>query len=114
EDILDVVERNRDDIDSAVRALVKAANRGGGEDNITVVAFDITDVAVHDGQTQENVLPSEEEDTLDELDAVPTIDDPAEDKPARRRHLRRRVLAWIVLVVFLAAIAALVAWRLLR
>jgi len=113
EDILEVVERNRDDIDGAVRALVKAANRGGGEDNITVVAFDITDVAVHDGQTQENVLP-EEEDTLDELDAVPTIDEPAEESGAKRRHLRRRLLAWFVLLAFLAALAALIAWRLLR
>jgi protein phosphatase len=111
-DILEVVARNRDDIDGVVRALVKAANRGGGEDNITVVAFDITDVAVHDGKTQENVLPAEDEDTLDELDAVPVLEEP--EAPAKRRHLRRRFLAWFVVLLFVAAIAALVAWGLLR
>src|SRR5439155_25814731 len=81
ETILDLVERNRGDIDAALKALVRAANRGGGEDNITVVAFEISDVAVHDGQTQEQALPPdlaarkvEDEETLDELDAVPVVD----------------------------------------
>ena len=36
--ILDIVERNRTSLERAARALVDAANRGGGEDNITVVA----------------------------------------------------------------------------
>src|SRR5262249_52494827 len=77
-DILELVERNRDDIEGALKALVKAANRGGGEDNITIVAFEIADVATHDGQTQEQALPpeprrTEDEDTLDELDAIPVI-----------------------------------------
>src|SRR6266571_299783 len=57
--ILDLVEHDRDNIDDALKSLVKAANRGGGEDNITIVAFEITDVAVHDGQTQEQALPAE-------------------------------------------------------
>src|SRR5438093_12275849 len=109
EAILDLVERNRDDIDAALKALVRAANRGGGEDNITVVAFEISDVAVHDGQTQEQALPPdlaarkvEDEETLDELDAVPVVDTAvvstdeiqqqlAADKRARRRHRRRRI-----------------------
>jgi type VI protein secretion system component VasF len=71
-------------------------------------------VAVHDGQTQENVLPIGDEDTLDELDAVPTLEEPAEAKGAKRKHLRRRVVAWVVLLLFVAAVVALVAWRLLR
>ena len=41
DDILEVVEKHRDDLDRAAKALVAAANRGGGEDNITVVAFSI-------------------------------------------------------------------------
>src|SRR5713226_1010549 len=79
-EILELVERNRDDIDAALKSLVKAANRSGGEDNITVVAFEISDVAVHDGQTQEQALPPglqhravEEQETLDETDAVPVV-----------------------------------------
>ena len=41
DDILDVVEQHRDDLDRATKSLVSAANRGGGEDNITVIAFSI-------------------------------------------------------------------------
>jgi PPM family protein phosphatase len=134
EEILELVERNRGDIEDALRALVKEANRGGGEDNITVVAFEIADEAVHDGSTKEQALPSElaesrtadEEDTLDETDGVPVIggagdtmivsaDELAAAAPAddgRPRHVRRRVVAWLVLILFAAAIAALVLWKL--
>jgi len=80
EEILELVEQNRPDIDRALRALVKEANRGGGDDNITVVAFEITDEAVNDGQTKEQVLPADyepppadDEDTLTEADEVPVV-----------------------------------------
>jgi protein phosphatase len=118
ESILDVVERNRDDIDAAVRALVKAANRGGGQDNITVVAFEIADgMLANDGETKEQALPAvEDEDTLDETDALPVVDTGvvpvgeirAEDKAIRRRHLRRRVIAWLALLLLVAAVVVLV------
>src|SRR2546421_2012553 len=39
--ILDAVEHHRDNLDRLTKQLVSAANRGGGEDNITVVAFSI-------------------------------------------------------------------------
>src|SRR4029079_3657043 len=45
EEILEVLHQNRDDLDNAVKALVAAANRGGGEDNITAVAFRISSEA---------------------------------------------------------------------
>src|SRR5215467_9340655 len=41
EQIHEVLERFHDDLDRATKSLVSAANRGGGEDNITVVAFTI-------------------------------------------------------------------------
>lgn len=41
--ILDTVERYRGNLDRATKQLVAAANKGGGEDNITVVAFSIGD-----------------------------------------------------------------------
>jgi serine/threonine protein phosphatase PrpC len=117
ESILDVVERNRDDIDAALRGLVKAANRGGGQDNITVVAFEIAGgMLVNDGETREQALPPhEDEDTLDETDAVPVVDTGvvpveeirAEDDAIRRRHRRRRMLAWLAILLLVAAVAVL-------
>src|ERR671924_2338044 len=64
--ILELVERNRSDLDVAAKALVAAANKGGGDDNITVVAFEI---ASPDEKTMEDARPpepvsDEEEDTL--------------------------------------------------
>jgi PPM family protein phosphatase len=124
ESILDVVERNRDDIDGALRALVKAANRGGGQDNITVVAFEISGTALaSDGDTREQVLPvGEDEDTLTEADAVPAVDTAvvsvaeirAEDKAIRRRHRRRRILAWLAILALVALVAVLVYLRFVR
>ena len=110
--ILEVVERHREDIDGALRALVKAANRGGGQDNITVVAFEIADgVLANDGDTREQALP-EDEDTLSEADAVPTVDTAvvsvseiqAEDRAVRRRHLWRRILAWLAILLLVAVV----------
>jgi PPM family protein phosphatase len=125
--ILNVVERNRDDIDSVVRALVKEANRGGGQDNITVVAFEIEDgdtaVLARDGETREQALPSsEDEDTLSEVDGVPVVDTAvlpveeiqAEERSIRWRHRRRRVLAWIVILALVAAVALLLYLRYVR
>ena len=132
DEILDLVERNRQDIDRALRALVKEANRGGGEDNITVVAFEIAEDAVHDGRTQEQALPPElaearepdEEDTLTEADNVPVVGDTmivsadelrdagvAADGP-KGRHIRRRLVALLALLLLAAAVAALVLWKL--
>jgi len=132
DEILDLVERNRQDIDRALRALVKEANRGGGEDNITVVAFEIAEDAVHDGRTQEQALPHElaearepdEEDTLTEADNVPVVGDTmivsadelrdagvAADGP-KGRHIRRRLVALLALLLLAAAVAALVLWKL--
>jgi serine/threonine protein phosphatase PrpC len=133
--ILELVERNREDIGAALRALVKAANRRGGEDNITVVAFEIAEEAPgRDGDTREQALPSElqaadEEDTLTEVDAVPTVDTaviPAEqiqaelaakerkERAARRRHRRRRILAWLAVLLIAGAIALVLYLRFLR
>ncbi len=150
-EIFELVERHRADMDRALRALVKEANRGGGDDNITVVAFEIADEAVSDGETKEQALPatavmeiavSDDEDTLTEADNVPVVGntmivsaeelrahigagkteadaEPAELEPAEpdpdltRRHAdRRRLAAWIMLVVFVAAVVAVLLWKL--
>jgi PPM family protein phosphatase len=71
EHILETVEKHRGNLDRMTKQLVSAANRGGGEDNITVVAFSIGHVdgaAQEDGDTatmEALVLPDEDETTED-------------------------------------------------
>jgi PPM family protein phosphatase len=73
DDILDTVERHRDDLDRATKALVSAANRGGGEDNITVIAFAIA----ADGAGEETVqMPAQDlpdEDTAEHVVPAPPV-----------------------------------------
>jgi serine/threonine protein phosphatase PrpC len=73
ETIEEIVTRNRSNLAQATRALIHAANRGGGEDNITAVLFELGDGAAADGdepdeQTRE--LAFDEEDTLHPEDDV--------------------------------------------
>jgi serine/threonine protein phosphatase PrpC len=77
-EIENTLYRNRSDLDSAVKALIKQALKGGGEDNITVVCFEIGEPlesppASDLERTREHVLASDDADTLDELDGVPTL-----------------------------------------
>jgi hypothetical protein len=81
EEILDVVEPRREDLDEAAKELVAAANRSGGEDNITVVFFEVVeDGAQAPSKTKPMPAldlappPQLDEDTLTELDRVPAID----------------------------------------
>jgi protein phosphatase len=74
DDILETVEQHSDDLDRATKSLVSAANRSGGEDNITVVAFRIAadgdETArmpaqeLADEDTAEHVLPAPSVDTM--------------------------------------------------
>jgi PPM family protein phosphatase len=119
ETILGEVERHRDDLQATAKALVRAANKGGGEDNITVVCFEIAGAT---GETERTVtLPPvehDEDETLDELDRVPAIvagdgrrPEPEREPPRRRR--RGMLLAALVFVVLIAAAGA-VLWGLWR
>jgi len=111
--ILELVERNRRDLDAAAKALIAAANKGGGDDNITVVAFEIAP----DGEAApaaEEPRP-EDEDTLTEADRVPTVSLPPEEEPAPAAGPRppRKVLALLVLLI-LAIAASIVLYVLVR
>jgi protein phosphatase len=81
EAILDLVERNRAGLDKAAKALVDAANKGGGEDNITIVLFEIGEEGGGATETTETPPTADEpaeaadEETLSGLEGVPTIDD---------------------------------------
>jgi protein phosphatase len=135
ETILTEVERNRGDLQAAAKALVRAANRGGGEDNITVVFFEIGGESEETGRTLslppvdegiEALEEDEDADTLDELDRVPAVDTmvvpPAEleraaerdgQPKARRGPGRRIVVASAALVVVVLA-CGFVVWGLWR
>src|SRR5919205_1444724 len=73
--ILELVERHRGDLDAMAKTLVRAANRVGGDDNITVVAFEIA--APGDETARLPAVSAEpepdEEDTLTEIDRVPAV-----------------------------------------
>lgn len=71
-EILELVERDRDDLDRAVRALVAAANRGGGEDNITAVAFRLAVPSAEDTAAFPAVEP--EEDTVESAVPEPAVE----------------------------------------
>jgi protein phosphatase len=111
--ILELVERNRRDLDATAKALVAAANKGGGDDNITVVAFEIASPGDETERTAEApaVEPAlEEEDTLTEADQVPTVTAAPE---ATGPKPPRIVLALIALIV-LAIVATVVVYLLVR
>jgi len=98
DEILAAVQEHRNDLKRLTKALVSAANRGGGEDNITVVAFAIG-----------------EEDTSDDTAEMPAITDAnapqapnAETSPAARARLVLTMLGLLVVAV------ALLVWGLLR
>jgi protein phosphatase len=99
-DIEEILRKNRGDLDAAARALVKAANRGGGDDNITAVLFEMVEgepaPAEVDEKTREFALPSsDDEDTLhpEGAGAVPAVGDtmvvPVEDIQAAIEEERR-------------------------
>jgi PPM family protein phosphatase len=116
--IVDAIERHRDDLDEAAKALVGAANRVGGEDNITVLLVEVgAEAEVADTQRAEAV--EVDEDTLSGLEAVPVVDTavvPPEDAealaaaepPKRRGRTLPIVSALAVLLIAAAAVLWLV------
>jgi serine/threonine protein phosphatase PrpC len=111
EEILELVHAHRDDLDEAVKALVTAANRGGGEDNITAVAFRISAAApVSTEDTVAMPAITEDEDEPDER----TREQVQEPTPAPPTPDARRVRLVLIGLVVLLVAAALVIWGLSR
>jgi PPM family protein phosphatase len=112
--IIEAIERHRDDLDEAAKALVGAANRVGGEDNITVLLVEVgaeSDLA----DTQRAEAVEVDEDTLSGLEAVPAVDTavvPPEEagalaeaeSPKRRGRALPIILALAVLLIAAAAV----------
>jgi protein phosphatase len=109
EAILDAVEQHRPDLREAAKALVSAANRGGGEDNITVIFFEVDASSEEPSeQTEETAVHpalEQDDDTMDESHAVPPVDvaEP-EPEPGRRGRLLPILAAFAVLLIIAAAV----------
>ena len=137
EEILEVVHSNRQDLEKAVKALVSAANRGGGEDNITAVAFRISteaptsiedtvampaldgDNAEPDEQTREYAADPKADTLVVPPDQIPEKFGTAEPEPEAEPEPRptadaRRVRLVLITLVVLALVAAFVVWELVR
>ncbi len=114
EEILELVAESRDDLDNAVKALVAAANRGGGEDNITAVAFRIS--AETAPSAEDTVaMPALDGDEPDEQTREYVEEEPEEEPRAEAVEagpVARRVRLVLIVLVLLAIAAALVVWRL--
>ena len=79
-----------DDLDGAARALVDAANRSGGEDNVTVVLFRLAGGVAADESVRAPTSvddDEDEEDTLSGLDPVPAVDTAVIPPGAIEEHL---------------------------
>jgi serine/threonine protein phosphatase PrpC len=119
--ILDIVERNHSSLESAAKELIGTANRSGGEDNITVVFFEIAaEGAAVLEETRpmpavEEPRPETDEDTLSGLERVPAVDtmivtpEDAEETqaPAPKRRRWRALLLLLILLLLLVGAAAL-------
>jgi PPM family protein phosphatase len=87
DEIEEILRRHRADLDGAARALVKAANRGGGDDNITAVLFEMVEgepaaAPEPDEQTRElQAVEPDDEDTLHPEDGVPVVTAPDTPTP---------------------------------
>jgi PPM family protein phosphatase len=106
--ILDAVEQHRPNLKEAAKALVNAANRGGGEDNITVVFFEVAGAAEPGEETEDTVVRGTlraDEDTIDESDMQPAVE---VVEPSRSS----RVLPFLAALAVLLIIAAAVLWLL--
>jgi protein phosphatase len=135
-EILRLVGEKRGDLQDLVKALIKAANKGGGDDNITVVAFEIGEESEASPELEDTaVVPApaaepepDDEDTLTEADRVPTVDTmvvSAEElaaayeteqeqtpAPQRRRRLLTRALSFLIVIALLFGVAYLILWGL--
>jgi PPM family protein phosphatase len=129
-------------LEQATKALVRAANKAGGEDNVTVVLFrlegepaELEDTMVAGsnghGETElEDTLTGleaaavqsavattavESEETVDASEwGASSDDEEPQPKPRRERHWRRRALWSVLALAFVLALVAAAFWALSR
>jgi PPM family protein phosphatase len=101
-----VFDEHPDDLNAAAKGLIAAANRVGGDDNITVVCFAVGD-DITEGQTapMQAIDAPTEEDTLHGLKVPAAEEAPEEPEPEAPR---RGLIAPLLLALAVAAIAVMV------
>src|SRR5262245_687604 len=125
EAILAVLGQDGRTLHQRAGGLVDAANRGGGEDNITVILLELGEGEPDDTATfpavSEEEAPIDDERTLTELDAVPTLDDTMlvsraelEALGTEKHHRVPRTAIAIISATIVVVLAALVVWTLSR
>ncbi len=97
-----VLSERRESLEDAANELVRRANKAGGQDNITVVAFELTDAPP---EPDERTLEHTVEDTV----AAPAVVEPE----SKGRSGWRRFLPLTILIVAIL-VAAAVLWVLVR
>jgi serine/threonine protein phosphatase PrpC len=99
DEIGEVLARSRENLKEAAEELVRRANKAGGQDNITVVAFEMTDEP--DEQTLER--------TVEQTQPMPAAEATLESE-------RRRIWRFLPLLILLLGIAAaaIALWILVR
>jgi serine/threonine protein phosphatase PrpC len=102
--ILELVEGRSGNLEAVARELVRAANRSGGEDNITVVCFELG----ADGDETLVRGTEDDEDTLDGGIAIPAAE--PQDAPKRTSHAPRSLVALPIVL----AVVGLILWGLSR
>jgi PPM family protein phosphatase len=103
-----VFAEHPDDLHAAAKELVNAANRVGGDDNITVVCFAVGDDLPEGATASMDAIDAPtEEDTLGGIEAPTVVETPAADGP------RRGLFAPALLAAAVVAIGVLV-WLVLR
>jgi len=126
--ILEAVERHRSDLDEAAKELVAAANRSGGEDNITVVFFEIAEERP-EPPAETKPMPAIEtppteadEDTLSGLEGVPAVDTivvppeqaraaaQQEEPEPEKQHFSVLAARLVIALAIVAALVLLVIW----
>jgi PPM family protein phosphatase len=117
--ILAEIGKHRSNLRTAAKALVRAANRGGGEDNITIVFFEIGTEQAEDGERTVSLPAPQQEDaadeaTLDELDRVPVVQTTDGRGPRKEHPVRRRVVLATILLIAVLLAGALAVWGLWR
>lgn len=101
EAIASLLSNSRADLDNAAEKLIDAANKAGGEDNISVVLFALD--ADEPEVSEEQAVESDIAKTLTEIDAVPTVKLESK-RDSHHRHPRRLILIALTCAFLLALV----------